>query len=99
MIDREHALPVVRQCAVLELNRSTVYYAHQPTPSADLALMRLMGVERPSIRAPTRRTTQRSTQSRPRTSGLQAHGRMSSLHKPRHQTLALRLVSTRGLSA
>ena len=42
MIDREHALPVVRQCEVLELNRSTVYYVHQPTPPADLALMRLI---------------------------------------------------------
>lgn len=42
MIDREHALPVVRRCEVLELNRSTVYYVHQPTPPADLALMRLI---------------------------------------------------------
>ena len=42
MIDREHELPVVRQCEVLELNRSTVYYEHQPTPPVDLALMRLI---------------------------------------------------------
>ena len=40
MIDRTHALPVVRQCQLLGLARSTVYY--QPTPIADPvpALMR-----------------------------------------------------------
>ncbi|MDT0499301.1 IS3 family transposase, partial [Algiphilus sp. W345] len=42
MIDREHELSVVRQCTLLELNRSTVYYVHQPTPPADLAMMRLI---------------------------------------------------------
>ena len=30
MIDRTHALSVVRQCQLLELARSTAYY--QPTP-------------------------------------------------------------------
>jgi putative transposase len=42
MIDREHELPVVRQCEVLELCRSTVYYLHQPTPPEDLVLMRMI---------------------------------------------------------
>jgi putative transposase len=40
MIDRTHALPVTRQCQVLALARSSVYYAPQPVPEADLALMR-----------------------------------------------------------
>jgi putative transposase len=40
MIDRTHDLPVTRQCQILELARSTAYYAPQPTSSADLALMR-----------------------------------------------------------
>jgi putative transposase len=40
MIDREHGLPVVRQCRVLALSRASVYYRGKPTPPADLALMR-----------------------------------------------------------
>ena len=40
MIDRTHALPVVRQCRILELARCTAYYAPQPTSPEDLALMR-----------------------------------------------------------
>lgn len=40
MIDRKHALPVVRQCQILELSRSSVYYLPQPVPPEDLALMR-----------------------------------------------------------
>jgi putative transposase len=40
MIDRQHALPVVRQCRLLALPRSSVYYAPQPVPAGDLALMR-----------------------------------------------------------
>ena len=40
MIDREHELPVVRQCELLDLARSTAYYAPLPVPEADLALMR-----------------------------------------------------------
>ena len=40
MIDRTHALPVTRQCHLLGLNRSSVYY--QPTVflDEDLQLMR-----------------------------------------------------------
>jgi putative transposase len=40
MIDREHGLPVVRQCRVLALSRASVYYRGKPTPPTDLALMR-----------------------------------------------------------
>ena len=40
MIDRTHDLPVVRQCRILSLARSTAYYAPQPTAPEDLALMR-----------------------------------------------------------
>ena len=40
MIDRTHDLPVVRQCQILELARSTAYYTPQPTAPEDLAFMR-----------------------------------------------------------
>ena len=40
MIDRTHNLPVVRQCEILELARSTAYYTPKPTSAEDLALMR-----------------------------------------------------------
>jgi len=40
MIDRTHELPVTRQCQILELARSTAYYAPVPISSEDLALMR-----------------------------------------------------------
>lgn len=40
MIDRQHRLPVVRQCQLLALSRSSVYYTPQPAPAGDLALMR-----------------------------------------------------------
>lgn len=40
MIDREAALPIVRQCELLELSRSSVYYEPRPVSVADLALMR-----------------------------------------------------------
>lgn len=40
MIDRTHELPVVRQCQILRLARSTVYYLPEPTSPEDLALMR-----------------------------------------------------------
>lgn len=42
MIDRTHNLPVVRQCEILELARSTAYYTPKPTSPEDLALMRRM---------------------------------------------------------
>jgi putative transposase len=40
MIVRQHALPVVRQCQLLALPRSSVYYTRRPLPAGDLALMR-----------------------------------------------------------
>ena len=40
MIDRTHDLPVVRQCQILSLARSTAYYQPQGINESDLALMR-----------------------------------------------------------
>jgi putative transposase len=40
MINPEHELPVVRQCELLDLARSTAYYKPLPTSETDLALMR-----------------------------------------------------------
>jgi putative transposase len=40
MITRTHDLPIVRQCQLLELSRSTAYYQPTPVSAADLALMR-----------------------------------------------------------
>jgi putative transposase len=40
MINRTHALSVVRQCQLLELARSTAYAQPRPVSAADLALMR-----------------------------------------------------------
>ena len=38
MINRTHALPVVRQCQLLALSRSTVYAQPQPISETELAL-------------------------------------------------------------
>jgi len=40
MIDRGATLSVKRQCELLELNRTGVYYAPRPVPQEDLTLMR-----------------------------------------------------------
>ena len=40
MIDRTHPLPLVRQCQILALARSTAYYQPSPVSPEDLALMR-----------------------------------------------------------
>ena len=40
MIDPTHGLPVTRQCQLVALPRSTVYYTPQPVAAEDLALMR-----------------------------------------------------------
>jgi putative transposase len=40
MIDRKHELPVTRQCRLLQLSRSSVYYRPRTESEADLALMR-----------------------------------------------------------
>ncbi len=42
MIDRSHDLPVIRQCQILSLARSTAYYRPQEVCELDLALMRRM---------------------------------------------------------
>ena len=40
MVDREHPkLPIVRQCALLEVTRSSVYYRPKGASEADLSLM------------------------------------------------------------
>ena len=39
MVDRKHRLPVVQQCRILELSRSSVYYLPQPVSATDMALM------------------------------------------------------------
>ena len=40
MIDRGHALPIVRQAKALNLSRGCVYYLSRPVSPVDLALMR-----------------------------------------------------------
>ena len=40
MITKECDLPITRQCKLLSLNRSTVYYPHQKESESDLILMR-----------------------------------------------------------
>jgi putative transposase len=40
MIDREHALPLTRQAALLKLSRSRLYYRPRPVAPAALAIMR-----------------------------------------------------------
>lgn len=42
MVRRKDPLPITRQCALLGLSRSTVYYRPRPVPEGDLQLMRLM---------------------------------------------------------
>jgi putative transposase len=42
MVDRKDPLPVVRQCQLLTVLRSTFYYQRQGLAGDDLALMRLI---------------------------------------------------------
>ena len=44
MIDRSHELPLSRQAVLLQLSRSSLYYAPQPVPEAELAIMRRIDV-------------------------------------------------------
>ena len=39
-VDRDHALPLTRQAALLKLSRSAVYYQARPVSAADLVVMR-----------------------------------------------------------
>ncbi len=52
MIDRAHRLPVKKQCELLEVNRSSIYYRPKGSSEADLALARRIDelhVERPFL--------------------------------------------------
>jgi putative transposase len=40
MIEPSHQLPVIQQCSLLGLSRSSVYYTPQPVSASDLALLR-----------------------------------------------------------
>jgi len=42
MVDQEDLLPVVRQCQLLGLARSSVYYTPKGVSDEELALMRLI---------------------------------------------------------
>jgi putative transposase len=42
MIDKEHGLPITKQCHILELSRSSVYYEPVPVSDKDKELMRLI---------------------------------------------------------
>lgn len=42
MIDQTAPLPVTRQCTLLSLSRSSVYYQPAPVPAEDLQMMRLI---------------------------------------------------------
>jgi putative transposase len=42
MITREHQLPITKQCTVLELSRSSVYYTPHPVSDNDREFMRLI---------------------------------------------------------
>jgi putative transposase len=42
MIDRSHALPLIRQAEALGISRGSLYYQPQPASGADLAVMRRM---------------------------------------------------------
>jgi putative transposase len=44
MIDRAHALPVVRQAALLQVSRSSIYALPRPVPPARLAIMHRIDV-------------------------------------------------------
>jgi putative transposase len=50
MIDRTHTLLVARQCRLLRLARSTVYY--QPTPVSDTALALMRRIDAPDLQYP-----------------------------------------------
>jgi putative transposase len=42
MIDREHELPITKQCQILQLSRLSVYYMAAPVNERDAELMRLI---------------------------------------------------------
>jgi len=42
MIDKDHKLPITKQCKLLELSRSSVYYEPAPVSDKDRELIRLI---------------------------------------------------------
>jgi putative transposase len=42
MIEKEHALPITKQCKILKLSRASVYYRPRPVSDEDELLMRLI---------------------------------------------------------
>jgi hypothetical protein len=42
MINRDDPLPITKQCHILDLSRSSVYYRPAPLPDKDRELMRLI---------------------------------------------------------
>jgi len=42
MIDKEHKLPITKQCKILGLSRSNIYYEPVPVSDKDRELMRLI---------------------------------------------------------
>jgi putative transposase len=42
MIDKEHPLPVAKQCQILKLSRASIYYVPAPVSDNDRELMRLI---------------------------------------------------------
>jgi putative transposase len=42
MIDKEHKLPITKQCHILQLSRSSIYYTSCPFNDADRELMRII---------------------------------------------------------
>ncbi len=43
MVSKEEALPISRQCQLLDVGRSTYYYVPEPVSDEELALMKLLG--------------------------------------------------------
>jgi putative transposase len=85
MVDEESKLSVRRQCTLLSLHRSTLYYAPKPVPTSDLELMRLIDEE--YMRRPI-------YGSRKMTHWLQEHGH--EVNRKRVQRL-MRLMGLAGL--
>ena len=99
MVDRRHRrLSVVKQCRLLQLSRSSVYYRPKPTKAADLELM--AGMDRQYLKTPyygSRRMTawlrtqghrvnRKRVQRLMRTMGLQAIYRKPNTSKPGRDT-------------
>src|SRR5690625_7830781 len=50
MIDKNHELPITKQCELLGIARSTAYYQAVPVPERDLEAMR--GIDEVHLRLP-----------------------------------------------